>query len=237
MDDPALRFSNVAWTPPGRTQRAVDGLSLEVAAGQVVVLCGPLGSGKTEALRLAVGLERPDTGTVRVFGRDPADLPSADRARIGYAPGDGGLIANLSLRDNLVLPLRYHRDPPPGEIAGRAGAALALFGVDDLPPGLPAFVPTALRRLVVLARAMILDPQLLVIDDPSDDFNRDSAEQMWGHIVELAKVRRIAVLAAATRAPRHPELEIVPIEAPVRSATRVFNAARASIAFSSKRST
>jgi ABC-type multidrug transport system ATPase subunit len=217
-----LSFVEVGWTPPGRELPVFSGLALELLPGELAVLTSGLGGGKSSALRLAVGLESPTTGSVLVCGRPP----SPSRQRVGYVAGEGALLANLSLYDNLVLPLRWLRDPPAAEIERRAREALALFGIDSLPAVAPAYAPTNLRRLVALARAMILGPSLLVLDDPTDDFDSDSAEEVWNHLADIASAQGLAILAAATNPPRLPSARIVALSGASLPTTRRFSSAQ-----------
>lgn len=198
MSERLLEFAGVSWAPPEREQPLFAGLDLALGPGELTVLTSGLGGGKSSALRLAVGLERPRTGSVAVCGRPPAEV----RRAIGYVGGEGALLANLSLYDNLVLPLRWLDDPPEDEVERRAREALSCFGVDALPAVAPAYAPTNLRRLVALARAMIMRPQVLVLDEPAADFDADSADEVWQHLADLALAHGMAVLAAATSPPR-----------------------------------
>lgn len=222
MSAPILAMNEVSWGPEGRDQPVFSGLDLELAPGELTVLTSGLGGGKSSALRLAVGLESPATGTVTVCGRSPAEM----RQRIGYVGGEGALLANLSLYDNLVLPLRWLDDPPAAVVDRRARAALAIFGVDDLPPVAPAYAPTNLRRLVALARAMIMDPVLLVLDDPAADFDADSADEVWQHLADIALAHGLAILAAATNPPRIPTIRTLLLTGSDAPATRRFSPAQ-----------
>lgn len=217
-----LSFRNVSWTPPSRELPVFAGLDLDLLPGDLTVLTSGLGGGKSSALRLAVGLEVPSTGTVQVCGLSPTKA----RGRIGYVSGEGALLANLSLWDNLVLPLRWQRDPPAAEVELRAREVLALFGIDALPAVAPAYAPTNLRRLVALARAMILAPSLLVLDDPAADFDAESAEEVWSHLADLAVAQGMAVLAAATNPPRLPQARILTLSGTAVPLTRRFSSAQ-----------
>jgi ABC-type multidrug transport system ATPase subunit len=223
MSTPPVVFMHVSCTPPGREDPIFTGLDLVVDPGRIAVLVSPLGGGKSSALRLAVGLERPSSGVIRICGHDPASCSSAVRAGIGYAPAEGALLSNLTLWDNLVLPLRYLRDPPAAEVRQRAEAALALFGIHELPRIAPGQAPTNLRRLVALARAMILNPQVLVIDDPSDDFDEASSRELWGHLSDLATAQQVAILAAATRTPDLAEAQVIRLGQTNDPVTRRFS--------------
>ncbi len=214
-----LVFTSVSWHPPGREQPVFTGLDLELAAGELTVLTSGLGGGKSSALRLAVGLEQPSSGEIRVCDRSPASV----RDRIGYVASEGALLANLSLYDNLVLPLRWLRDPTAAEVARRASEALAAFGIDSLPAIAPAYAPTNLRRLVALARALIMEPAVMLLDDPTAEFDTTSANELWEHLADLARDRGIAVLAAATDAPALPRARVIGLSGTSVPATRRFS--------------
>lgn len=219
MSDPILAFRDVGWGPAGREQPIFTGLDLELGPGELIVITSGLGGGKSSALRLAVGLEQPRSGSVLVCGKSPALV----RQRIGYVGGEGALLANLSLYDNLVLPLRWLRDPPEADVEARARAVLGIFGVDELPAVAPAYAPTNLRRLVALARAMIMEPALLVLDDPAADFDSDSADEVWQHLADIALAHGVAILAAATNAPRQASIRTILLTGSSVPATRRFS--------------
>ncbi len=222
MSNAILAFREVAWGPAGREQPVFTGLDLRLGPGELVVLTSGLGGGKSSALRLAVGLEQPGSGTVTVCGRPPGEM----RERIGYVGGEGALLANLSLYDNLVLPLRWLRNPPQAEVERRAKAALGIFGLEELPAVAPAYAPTNLRRLVALARAMIMEPALLVLDDPAADFDSDSADEVWQHLADIGLAHGVAILAAATNPPRLTTIRTVLLTGSSTPATRRFSPAQ-----------
>jgi ABC-type multidrug transport system ATPase subunit len=222
MSNAILAFREVAWGPTGRDQPVFAGLDLRLGPGELIVLTSGLGGGKSSALRLAVGLEQPGSGSVTVCGRPPGEM----RERIGYVGGEGALLANLSLYDNLVLPLRWLRNPTQAEVEARAKAALAIFGLDELPAVAPAYAPTNLRRLVALARAMIMEPALLVLDDPAADFDSDSADEVWQHLSDIALAHGVAILAAATNPPRLTTIRTVLLTGTSTPTTRRFSPAQ-----------
>ncbi len=216
---PVLSMREVSWAPPDREQPVFTGLDLDLMPGDVAVLTSGLGGGKSSALRLAVGLEQPSSGLVQVCGAPPEVM----RERIGYVGGEGALLANLSLWDNLVLPLRWLRDPSSAAVERRAREVLDLFGIEVLPAVTPAYAPTNLRRLVALARALILEPRLLVLDEPAAEFDSESAEEVWSHLADIASAQAVAVLAAATEPPRRPGPRIVALSGTALPATRRFS--------------
>ena len=147
---------------------ALDAVSLEVAAGRVLVLLGRSGAGKTTALKTINGLVRPDTGQVFALGEDVSRAQVIPlRRRIGYVIQEAGLLPHLSVADNVGLVpglLGWARD----RIAQRTRDMLALVGLD--PERFAAKAPAQLsggeRQRVGLARALCADPPLLLMDEP-----------------------------------------------------------------------
>ncbi len=222
---PVMSFGNVDWTPPGSDRPLFTGLTFDIRPGELVVLTSCLGGGKSSALRMAVGLDQPSHGSVTVCGQPPARV----RTRVGYAADQGALLANLTLRENLILPLRWQQDLSPADVERRAQKALHLFGVTDIPVTTPAYAPTNIRRLVTLARAMILEPAVLVLDDPTDDFDSESASEIWRHLADIAVDRQVAILATATVPPVLPTARFIHIDATSSPGTRKFSAAQRSV--------
>jgi ABC-type transporter Mla maintaining outer membrane lipid asymmetry ATPase subunit MlaF len=150
----------------------VDGLAFRLGPGETLVLSGPVEAGSA-VLRALVGVEPPASGRALLFGEATGALArrggAALLARVGWLPRQGALLANLTLRETLLLPLRFHGRATDAEAERAAGAALARFGLAGAPDVRPEDAPLPLRRLVALARATLLDPELLVLDDPLDD--------------------------------------------------------------------
>jgi phospholipid/cholesterol/gamma-HCH transport system ATP-binding protein len=177
----------------------VRGFGLTLAPGERVVVGGPV-EATSGLLRAVMGLE-PAAGTVRLLGVDAAALPreaaEALLARIGYAPRTGALVSNLPLRDNLLLPLRYHRRLDAKAVPEQALRAAARFGLAELPIAIPPIVSVLLRRRVTLARATVLDPALLVIDDPTEDLDPAAADEIADRLAATARELNAAVIAAS----------------------------------------
>jgi osmoprotectant transport system ATP-binding protein len=146
---------------------ALDGLSLDVSAGECVALVGESGSGKTTLLRSFNGLVRPDAGRVLV---DSNDLATADlvalRRRIGYVPQDGGLMPHWSVGRNVELVLRLREER--SGIAERGDEALRLVGLDPstFRDRWPRELSGGQRQRVAIARALAASPSLLLLDEP-----------------------------------------------------------------------
>jgi osmoprotectant transport system ATP-binding protein len=152
--------------PTGAT--ALDGVSLSVEEGRVLVLLGRSGSGKTTALKTINRLVRPDAGRVEVLGRDVAAWdPIALRRRIGYVIQEAGLLPHMTVAENVGLVPRLLGWPEERRRA-RTGELLELMGLDPdrFAPLRPAELSGGERQRVGLARALAADPPLLLMDEP-----------------------------------------------------------------------
>jgi len=156
----------------------VDGLDLDVAKGGKQLLIGPSGTGKSRLLKVIAGTERPSRGQVQVGGRDvwPGDgaLALLGQVRMGFAFATGGLLSNLSLRENVALPLRF-QGLPTKDWRDRTDAALELLGLHAVADLRPHAVSAAARKHGNLARVLALDPDLILLDDPLEGL--DSADR------------------------------------------------------------
>ncbi len=181
----------------------VRGLDLRVRAGERVVLVGPADAGEA-VLRAIVGVDLPESGSARLLGAEVAALGRREAcallARAGWLPRRGALLANLTLRENLLLPLAFHRRAACAEAEGRVRSALARFGLAEAPDVRPEEAPLAVRRRVALARAVLLDPEVLVLADPVDDMEEsDEAELLAALAAWAAEGSSRALLVAAQR--------------------------------------
>lgn len=147
---------------------ALAGVGLAIMSGEIVALVGPSGSGKTTLLNVLAGWERPDAGEIAWRGapqRRPQDLPWGELAIV---PQSLGLVEELTVRENVELPLRLLADrarPPPGD--DRVERLLGGFGLSSLADRLPAETSLGEQQRAALARALVLEPGLLMADEPT----------------------------------------------------------------------
>lgn len=153
------------------TRRILDGLNLDVHDGEIMVIMGGSGSGKTTFLNHLLGLRRPSAGTVRLLGKDINAITATERQelqrKMGVAFQSGALFSSLSVVDNIMLPLREHTrlDPKTMEIMARLKMeVVGLAGFERL---MPAELSGGMIKRAALARAIVMDPKLLFCDEPS----------------------------------------------------------------------
>ena len=183
----AIKFSNV--TRRFGAVRAVDDLSLEVPAGSITVLLGPNGAGKTTTVRLTTGALNSDSGAIEVLGLDPRTDGDEVRARSAVVPPKPALYDRLSGWDNLTFTADIF-----GADHSAIRPAAERFGIDhalDLDVG---GYSTGMRTRLALARAMLHDPEVLLLDEPTAGLDPESARAVLNLIRELAGRGRTIVL-------------------------------------------
>ena len=172
-----IRYENVAL--PGLNG---DHFTFDVPKHRGVFVVGAESSGVDELGRYALGLRQPDAGRVVVDGIDVATLPRraalAFRRRVGYLPAGDGLLHNLSLRDNIALPMRFGSNLLEREIGGRLRVMLAQLRLVEVADRQPADVTNEQRRRASLARALAFDPGLLILEDPFDGLTDRTAAEL-----------------------------------------------------------
>lgn len=152
-------------------RKILDGVSLDVYAGEIMVIIGGSGSGKSTLLRHVVALEQGTSGTVKILGRDPATLDAKEaldlRKKIGVAFQGGALFSSMTVGENMMLPLYEHTvlDRTTMEIMVRLKLeVVGLAGFEDL---MPAELSGGMVKRAAFARAVIMDPKILFCDEPS----------------------------------------------------------------------
>ena len=152
--------------PDGGEKRAVDGLSFRVAEGQIYGLLGPNGAGKTTTLRMLSGLMAPTSGTASLAGYDVATQPQEVKRVLGFLTANTGLYQRLSARELLIYFSRLHgmeRDAA----QARAEQLIAWLGIDDFSHLRCGALSTGQKQRVNIARALVADPPILVMDEPT----------------------------------------------------------------------
>ena len=173
----------------GGAVRALDGVSLSVAAGEFVCVCGPSGCGKTTLLLAAGGLLSPDAGEVAIEGQNPyalaPDFSAALRAeKIGFVFQQFHLVPYLNVLDNVLVPAVAR---PAEDAARRARELVDHVGLADRIDHVPAELSTGERQRVALARALLNRPRLLLADEPTGNLDEASAVVVLDYLGEFAR--------------------------------------------------
>lgn len=172
----------------GRTV-AVDSVSFEIPEGALVTFLGPSGCGKTTTLRMVAGLERPDSGLIRL-GDDPVydstvglAVP-AERREIGMVFQSYAIWPHMTVANNVAFPLKIRRMPG-SDIAKRVADALKLVQLDAYAERYPSQLSGGQQQRVALARAIVFQPRILLLDEPLSNLDAKLREEMRGEIRDL----------------------------------------------------
>jgi sulfate transport system ATP-binding protein len=143
---------------------ALEGIDLEMPAGALTALLGPSGSGKSTLLRVIAGLERPDAGSVRICGREATGVPPQRRG-VGFVFQHYAAFKHMTVRDTVAFGLTVRRRPR-AEIRMRVDELLTLVQLDGLADRFPAQLSGGQRQRMALARALAVEPDVLLLDEP-----------------------------------------------------------------------
>jgi phospholipid/cholesterol/gamma-HCH transport system ATP-binding protein len=166
------------------------GLSFQLERGETLVVMGGSGSGKTVLLRHVAGLIRPAAGDVRVFGIAIERLSEEEllpiRRRMGYVFQGAALFDSLSVSENVAFPLREHTNQSEPEIQERIVHVLSLVGLGaDVLPLLPSELSGGMRKRVGIARALVIEPELMLFDEPTAGLDPTNSKMVGELIVQL----------------------------------------------------
>ncbi len=197
--DPAIRLDHVSKSFGTRT--ILDDVSFDVARGTAVVILGRSGTGKSVALKHIIGLLKPDRGRVFVEGEDIAALDSRGLARVrmrmGFLFQNAALFDSITVGENVAFPLRRHSTLSDIEIRGRAQEKLAQVGLAKEYEKMPADLSGGMRKRAGLARALALDPSILLVDEPSAGLDPITSGEIDALLLDL-KARGGTTLVVVT---------------------------------------
>jgi phospholipid/cholesterol/gamma-HCH transport system ATP-binding protein len=172
-------------------QEVLKGIDFEVKPGEIFVIMGPSGSGKSVLLKHLIGLEPPDAGEILING-EPIQTPEiAAKYRMAMVFQSGALLNSLTVGENVGLYLSEHRLKPPEEIARIVEEKLEDVGLKDATEKMPGDLSGGMKKRASIARALVIEPQLILYDEPTSELDPLSAVVIGEEI--LALNRRIHV--------------------------------------------
>jgi phospholipid/cholesterol/gamma-HCH transport system ATP-binding protein len=181
------------------TKTVHDHLDIHLDKGEILGLVGGSGSGKSVLLRTLLGLKKPDEGTVELLGHDPYALNEKDRRalfqRIGVLFQDGALFSGLNVYDNIAFPLREFKAKKDRDISTRVYGLLEQVGLEkSAAQKLPSELSGGMTRRVALARALVMEPEILFLDEPTGPLDPVAANDFDELILTLSKSMNLSVL-------------------------------------------
>jgi putative ABC transport system ATP-binding protein len=196
--EPLISLSDVTKRYNSDGQPALDGVSLEIAAGEAVAVMGPSGSGKSTLLNLIAGLDRPSSGAVTVAGQRIDALSETGvarfrRRRIGMIFQFFNLLDDLTVADNVLLPAQLTGQPR-AKARARADELLAALRLDGHRDAYPARLSGGQRQRVAIARALVNRPALLLADEPTGALDTAAGQEIGELLLDLNRSGQSLVL-------------------------------------------
>jgi len=163
----------------------LKGIDFDVSPGEVFVIMGPSGSGKSVMLRHLIGLEQPDTGEILIDGKPIHSPEVMDQYRMAMVFQSGALLNSLTVGENVGLYLTEHQLKSPQEIAKIVAEKLEVVGLKGKQEVMPADLSGGMKKRVAIARALIIEPQLILYDEPTSELDPMSAVVIGREIAKL----------------------------------------------------
>ena len=166
-------------------QEVLKGVDIEVKPGEIFVIMGPSGSGKSVLLKHLIGLEEPDAGEIFING-EPLTTPEiAAKYRMALVFQSGALLNSLTVDENVGLYLTEHRLKSPEEVEKIVAEVLAAVGLKDAVDKMPSELSGGMKKRAAIARALVIEPQLILYDEPTSELDPLSAVVIGNEILDL----------------------------------------------------
>jgi len=179
------------------SQKVLNGISLSVRRGETLAVLGRSGTGKSVLLRLIIGLEKPDSGSIRIHGQDIAGLALDQlgeiRKKMGFLFQHAALYDSLTVAQNVAFPLQHHnKQMSKSEQADRVKKLLAEVGMEGDLEKMPSDISGGMQKRVGLARALALEPDILLLDEPTAGLDPISSAEIDDLVLKLQEEHHMA---------------------------------------------
>jgi phospholipid/cholesterol/gamma-HCH transport system ATP-binding protein len=179
------------------SQEVLNGISLSVSRGETLAVLGRSGTGKSVLLRLIIGLQKPDSGSVHIHGQDIAGLALDQmgeiRMKMGFLFQQAALYDSLTVEENVAFPLRHHRkEMSRSEQGDRVKELLAEVGMEGDLKKMPSDISGGMKKRVGLARALALEPDILLLDEPTAGLDPIGSAEIDDLILKLQEEHHMA---------------------------------------------
>jgi phospholipid/cholesterol/gamma-HCH transport system ATP-binding protein len=168
-------------------QEVLKGLDFEVNPGEIFVIMGPSGSGKSVLLKHVIGLEEPEAGEILIDGKPIQSPEVTEHYRLAMVFQSGALLSSLSVGENVGLYLTEHQLKSPEEIAKVVAEKLEVVGLKGQEEKMPNELSGGMKKRVAIARALVIEPQLILYDEPTSELDPMSAVVIGEEILNLKK--------------------------------------------------
>lgn len=179
-------------------QTVLEGIAFEVRDGETLAVMGRSGTGKSVLLKLLIGLTSPDTGTITICGQNIVGLDNNElneiRKKIGFLFQQGALYDSLTIEQNVIFPMRRHSRFSRDEQRKRARELLVSVGLEKDHDKFPSQISGGMQKRVGLARALALDPDIVLFDEPTSGLDPITAAEIGKLIVDLKQERRMSAV-------------------------------------------
>jgi phospholipid/cholesterol/gamma-HCH transport system ATP-binding protein len=175
--------------------QVLQGVDLDIKRGETITILGGSGTGKSVLLKLIAGLEKPDQGAIRIDTRDISPLKEGElvpiRRKLGMLFQGAALFDSLSAGENVAYPIREHFRIPEEEVQRIVREKLGMVGLEGIEEKMPAELSGGMKKRVGLARAIAIDPEIILYDEPTTGLDPANTQRINQLIVELQRILKV----------------------------------------------